>query len=96
MKESEKRKNGRKKAKTHDTRSKNGNKENENQGPTLELKNTDIQENRVQKALTDSSNLNTNWEMTQKPLMGKVVVYAKAIQRKILLCQVAKDRKISW
>ncbi|CAG8778605.1 2861_t:CDS:2, partial [Gigaspora margarita] len=51
--------------------SKNRNKENKNQGPTLELKNIDIQENQVQKALTDSSNFNTNWADDTKATYGK-------------------------
>ncbi|CAG8471210.1 40446_t:CDS:2, partial [Gigaspora margarita] len=71
MTESEKGKNGRKKTKTHDTRSKNGNKENEYQGHTLELKNTYIQENRVQKALTGSSSLNTSWADDTEATYGK-------------------------
>ncbi|CAG8498616.1 9389_t:CDS:2 [Gigaspora rosea] len=53
----EKAKNERKKNVKH--RILNRNKENENQGLTLEQRNTGTQENRAQKALTESTSLNT-------------------------------------
>ncbi|CAG8592453.1 698_t:CDS:2, partial [Gigaspora rosea] len=55
-----KQKKGRKKGKTQDIRSKDGNIENENQVSISELENTGLKKNQVQEALTDSSSLNTS------------------------------------
>ncbi|CAG8730608.1 16882_t:CDS:2, partial [Gigaspora rosea] len=55
MTESEKTKKGRKKGKTQDTRSKNGNMENESQVPISELENTGLKENQKGDSLCQSN-----------------------------------------
>ncbi|CAG8733979.1 3109_t:CDS:2 [Gigaspora margarita] len=44
---------------------------NKSQVPIIELKNTKLKENRVQKALTDSSSLNTSWADNTEATYGK-------------------------
>ncbi|CAG8687541.1 7797_t:CDS:2, partial [Gigaspora margarita] len=72
MTESEKAKKEKKKSKTHDNRLKNRNMVNESQVPIIELKNTELKKNQVQKALTDSSSFNTSWADDTEAFYRKV------------------------